>query len=129
MFEPAWSSRTVEDDPGAPFFNETPKYVVSGTLKNPTWSNSQVLGPYDARTIREFKDGLERDVYISGSGQLVRGLLADGLVDELHLFMFPVALGSGARLFTDEVPLTKLTLGASESYENGVLHLDYRPAA
>src|SRR3954452_7329768 len=47
MFEPAWSTRTVEDDPGAPFFNETTKYVVSSTLKDPTWNNSQVLGPYD----------------------------------------------------------------------------------
>src|SRR3954454_17909788 len=48
MFEPAWSTRTVEDDPGAPFFNDTRKYVVSGSLRDPTWRNSTVLGPYDA---------------------------------------------------------------------------------
>jgi hypothetical protein len=47
MFEPAWSTRTVEDDPGAPFFNDTTKYVVSGTLTEPTWRNSEALGPYD----------------------------------------------------------------------------------
>src|SRR5918911_2160560 len=46
MFEPAWSTRTVEDDPGAPFFNETTKYVVSATLTDPTWRNSSILGPY-----------------------------------------------------------------------------------
>ena len=48
MFEPAWSTRTVEDDPGAPFFNDTTKYVVSGTLKDATWRNSEIVGPYDA---------------------------------------------------------------------------------
>src|SRR5688500_10477444 len=52
MFEPAWSTRTVEDDPGAPFFNETRKYVVSSTLTEATWSNSEIIGAYDASTIR-----------------------------------------------------------------------------
>src|SRR5918912_3555112 len=56
MFEPAWSTRTAEDDPGAPFFNETPKHVVSGTLTDPTWSNSTVIGPYDPAAIRLFKE-------------------------------------------------------------------------
>jgi dihydrofolate reductase len=45
MFEPAWSSRTVDDDPGAPFFNDTAKYVVSSTLETATWNNSTVVGP------------------------------------------------------------------------------------
>ncbi len=49
MFEPAWSTRTVEDDPGAPFFNDTTKYVVSGTLTAPTWRNSEVVGPTTPR--------------------------------------------------------------------------------
>src|SRR5919107_3808299 len=47
MFAPAWSTRTAEDDPGAPFFNDTTKYVVSSTLTEATWSNSEVLGAYD----------------------------------------------------------------------------------
>ena len=49
MFEPAWSTRTVEDDPGAPFFNDTPKYVVSSTLETATWNNSTILGPVRPR--------------------------------------------------------------------------------
>src|ERR1051326_8329239 len=56
MFEPAWATRTVEDDPGAPFFNDTTKYVVSSTLTTPTWRNSEVVGAYDAGTIRRLKD-------------------------------------------------------------------------
>src|SRR5437660_9741319 len=46
-FAPAWSSRSAEEDPGAPFMNESPKYVVSGTLQRRAWSNSTVLSPYD----------------------------------------------------------------------------------
>src|ERR1051325_5353750 len=79
MFEPGWSMRTVEDDPGAPFFNDTMKYVVSGTLTTPTWRNTHVVGPYDADAIRALKEEVDGDLYVSGSGTLVRALLADGL--------------------------------------------------
>jgi dihydrofolate reductase len=128
MFHPAWSTRTAADDPGAPFFNDTPKYVVSSTLQSADWSNSTILGPYDADAIRELKQRVDGGIYISGSGTLVRGLLADGLVDELHLFMFPIALGAGQRLFADNTGAIKFQLAASEVYDNGAIHLGYRPA-
>jgi len=127
MFEPAWSQRTVEDDPGAPFFNDTPKYVVSSTLTDPTWSNTEVLGPYDPDTIRRLRTDVASDLYVSGSGTLVRAMLADGLVDELHLFVFPLTRGPGARLFREESAPLSLTLAASETYDNGVIHLAYEP--
>jgi dihydrofolate reductase len=104
MFAPAWSVRTAEDDPGAPFFNESPKYVVSSTLQNAEWNNS---------------------IYVSGSGTLVRAMLADGLVDELHLFVYPLALGSGQRLFADGGPSAKFGLAQADRFENGVMHLGY----
>jgi dihydrofolate reductase len=125
-FEPAWSTRTVEDDPGAPFFNETAKYVVSGTLENPTWNNSKVIGPYDPETIGKLKDEVDGDIYVSGSIQLVHAMLADGLIDELHLCVYPLTRGSGPRLFTEDAPPAKLSLAAGESYDNGVLYLNYR---
>jgi len=128
MFYPAWSTRTAEDDPGAPFFNETPKYVVSSTLENPEWNNSTVLGPYDPDAIRSLKEQVDGDVYVSGSGTLVRAMLADGLVDELVLLMFPVALGSGERLFAEGGPATKLALTETEAYDSGVVRLSYGPA-
>lgn len=127
MFEPAWSTRTVEDDPGAPFFNETRKYVVSSTLQNPTWNNSEVLGGYDAARIRGLKDEVDGDLYVSGSGTLVRAMLDDGLVDGLHLFVFPLTRGSGPRLFPDGAPERKLELVQSDTYPNGVVYLEYRP--
>ncbi len=88
MFEPGWSKRTVEEDVGAPFFNDTTKYVVSRTLTTATWRNSEIIGPYDADAIGRLKDEVDGDLYTSGSGTLVRAMLADGLVDELHLFVY-----------------------------------------
>jgi dihydrofolate reductase len=128
MFEPAWSTRTVDEDPGAPFFNETTKYVVSGTLANPTWRNSSVVGPYDPGAIRALKDEVG-DLYVSGSITLVRALLADGLVDELHLFVYPLTRGSGPRLFPDGAAPQRLSLGERDVYDNGVVYLSYRPEA
>jgi dihydrofolate reductase len=126
MFEPAWSTRTVEDDPGAPFFNDTTKYVVSGTLTDPTWRNSEVIGAYDPDRIRRLKDEVDGDIYVSGSITLVRAMLADGLVDELHLPMYPLTRGSGPRLFTDDAAPSKFSLAVGESYDNGVVYLNYR---
>jgi dihydrofolate reductase len=127
MFEPAWSTRTAEDDPGAPFFNDTTKYVVSGTLTDATWRNSKIIGPYDPVTISGLKAEVDGDIYVSGSVTLVRAMLADGLVDELHLFVYPLTRGPGPRLFPEEAGPGKLSLARSESYENGVVYLAYRP--
>ncbi|HEX2110399.1 MAG TPA: dihydrofolate reductase family protein [Gaiellaceae bacterium] len=127
MFEPAWSTRTVEDDPGAPFFNDTTKYVVSATLTAATWRNSEIIGPYDPDAIRRLKNEVDGDLYVSGSGTLVRAMLADGLVDELHLFVYPLTRGAGPRLFPEDAAPSKLSLATCESYENGVVYSAYRP--
>ncbi|NSC23559.1 deaminase [Streptomyces albus subsp. chlorinus] len=129
MFAPAWSSRGTEDDPGALFFNETAKYVVSSTLERAAdWNNSTVLGPYGPEAVRELKEN-SRGVYVSGSATLVRALLADGLVDELHLFVYPLTLGSGQRLFPEGAAAHTLSLTRCERFEGGVAHMVYGPAA
>jgi dihydrofolate reductase len=127
MFAPAWSTRTAEQDPGAPFMNESPKYVVSSTLERADWNNSTVIGPYRPEAIRALKNEVEGNLYVSGSAQLVRSMLADGLVDELHLFVFPLTLGAGQRLFEDGDAF-KFALAGTEAYDSGVLHLSYRAA-
>jgi dihydrofolate reductase len=129
MFEPPWSTRTVEEDPGAPFFNDTTKYVVSRTLEDLTWRNSEVVGGYDPAAIRRLKEELDGDLYVSGSITLVRALLEDGLVDGLHLFVYPLTRGAGPRLFTDDAPPMTFSRAAVEAYDNGVLYLAYRPEA
>jgi dihydrofolate reductase len=129
MFEPAWSTRTVKDDPGAPFFNDTTKYVVSSTLERATWRNSEIIGPYDPAAIQRLKDEVDGGLYVSGSGTLVRALLADGLVDGLHLFVYPLTRGAGPRLFPPEAAPSTLSLATSEPYDNGVIYLAYTPAS
>jgi dihydrofolate reductase len=129
MFAPAWSTRTVEEDPGAPFFNNTTKYVVSSTLTDAesTWRNSEAIGRYDPDTIRKLKDDVG-NLYLSGSGTLLHALLRDGLVDQLHLCVYPHARGAGPRLFPDSVPPSDFERVIADVYENGVLYLSYRPA-
>jgi dihydrofolate reductase len=129
MFAPAWSGRTAEEDPGAPFMNESTKYVVSSTLQSADWRNSEILGPYSADAIRALKESIDGNLYVSGSATLVRALLADGLVDDLHLFVFPLTLGAGLRLFPEGSAGVKLALREAETYESGVLHLNYGAAA
>jgi dihydrofolate reductase len=67
-------------------------------------------------------------IYVSGSGTLVRALLRDGLVDDLHLFVFPVAIGTGRKLWGEDGDPTRLALKGHEAYDNGVVHLNYGPA-
>jgi dihydrofolate reductase len=127
MFAASWAGRSAEDDPGAPFMNDSPKYVVSGTLTNAEWNNSTILGAYDAKAIGALKERLDGNLYVSGSGTLVRAMLADGLIDEIHLFIYPLTLGSGDRLF--EGAPAKFAIGDLERYSSDVLHLTYRPDA
>ena len=128
MFAQAWPQRTTEDDAGAPFFNEMPKYVVSSTLADAgeLWANSTSIGQYDVGAIRRTAEEAG-NLYVSGSGTLVRQMLADGLVDELHLCVYPTARGAGPKLFPDGVAPLDLERTAADTYDNGVLYLALRP--
>jgi dihydrofolate reductase len=126
MFEPAWSVRTEEEDPGAPFMNDTTKYVVSSSLESASWKNSTIVGPYDRGVIRDLKNTIDGGIYVSGSGTLVRALLADELVDELHLFVYPLNSGPGPRLFSETLPAQRWSLATEDAYDNGVVYLVYR---
>ena len=129
MFEPTWSKRTVAEDPGAPFFNDTRKYVVSSTLTTPTWRNSEIVGAYDPKKIQQLKEESAQGLYVSGSGTLVRALVADGLVDELHLFVYPVTRSAGPRLFDESLPPATWNRADAELYDNGVTYLKLTPAS
>lgn len=125
MFAPAWSGRSAEDDPGAAFFNGTPKHVVSTTLTDPAWGPVEVLDGYDPAAITALKETSDGDLYVSGSATLVRAMLADALVDELNLLLYPLAVGTGTRLFPEGGPPTTLSLTSARAFGNGVVHLAY----
>jgi dihydrofolate reductase len=107
-FAQAWPSMT--DPVGfADKMNGMPKYVVSSTLTEASWRNSEVIS-LDA--VPAVKDKYPGDILVAGSGRLVRGLTDRGLVDEYRLMVFPVILGQGQRLF-DGAALTRLTFTGS----------------
>ena len=81
------------------------------------------------RPDRQLKNDVDGDIYVSGSIQLVRAMLADGLIDELDLFVYPLTLGSGPRLFAEGDAPSKLALKNSQAYANGVVHLAYGPVS
>ena len=108
--------------------NSMPKYVVSRKLNNPDWENSTVLRGALADEIPAIKADHEGDILVAGSGQLLRGLLAHELVDELRLMLFPIILGSGKRLLADGTASTRLRLVQSRSIgSDGILILNYVP--
>jgi dihydrofolate reductase len=120
-FAAAWPSRT--DEFGfADKFNNMPKYVVSSTLTDPEWNNTRVV------TLDELS-GLEGELLVNGSGQLVQALLERGLVDELRLMVFPTVLGNGRRLFGETAAELPFRLVKSQPVgEDGVTILVYQPA-
>ena len=91
-----WPSRTGEL---ADRLNDMPKYVVSSTLKDPTWNNSTVLAGDVMQEVSKLKEELDGEIVVAGSIRLVRTLMDNDLVDELRLMIYPVLLGAGERLF------------------------------
>jgi len=116
---PRWNSRSGE---WADRLNSLPKYVVSSTLAEPSWTNSTVLRGDVVNDVSKLKQELEGEIVVAASRQLVHTLMEHDLVDELRLIVFPVALGAGKRLFgdtSDKKPmrlLTARTLGDSLAY-------------
>jgi dihydrofolate reductase len=125
-FAAAWPPREGEF---ADKFNTMPKYVVSSTLEDPEWNNSTVLKGDVVDEVTKLRQKLDGDIYVHGSCQLARTLIEHDLVDELHLMVFPVLLGTGKRLFGDTSDKKILRLIDSKTVGDGVAILIYRPAS
>jgi dihydrofolate reductase len=113
----------------ADVMNSTRKYVVSSTLASAGWQNSAVINGDVAARVSELKQQPGGGIGMSGSATLVRWLLARGLVDRLDLLVFPVVLGAGQRLFSEQDSQLPLTLAGSKAYGTGVVQLTYTPAS
>ncbi|MEV4173132.1 dihydrofolate reductase family protein [Nonomuraea sp. NPDC049709] len=114
-------------DPIAEALNTRPKYVASTTLTDPRWANTTVLSGDVAAAIGELKAEQEGELQVHGSGALIRWLLENRLVDEITLFVCPVVVGQGTRLFPDAGPDTALDLVESRTTPRGVMIQVYRP--
>lgn len=117
-----------EEMPFTGVLNGVRKYVASRTLAEPlSWQGSTVLDEPIEDAVAALKDRHE-EVHVIGSLNLVQSLLRFGLVDRLDLWVDPVVLGAGKKVFGDGIPPTALRLIESVSYPNGSLHLAYEPA-
>jgi dihydrofolate reductase len=125
-FAGAWPEREGEF---ADKFNTMPKYVVSSTLEDPEWNNTTVLKGEVVDEATKLKEQLDGIVQTPGSLRLVQALLQHDLVDELHLMVFPVILGTGRRLFGDTTDKTDWRLTEAKAVgPDGVLVLIYERA-
>ena len=123
-FAEAWPSRTGEF---ADKMNGMQKYVVSTTLKDPSWNNTRVIDSNVVDELRKLRLLPGGDILVAGSGQLVHTLAENDLVDEYRLMVFPVVLGEGKRLFKDGSQRSALKLVESQPVGSGVMTLVYHP--
>ncbi len=125
-FAASWPQRG-SDVPNADWMNNTPKYVASTTLEAPEWNNTTVIEGDVAEAIARLKEEDGEDIMVNGSGELIRTLMQNHLLDELRLYVHPVVVGSGIRLFDGESDSVELALVDSHAYDNGVISLTYKP--
>jgi dihydrofolate reductase len=124
-----WPKLVGDDETGvAEYLNRVPKYVVSSTLEDPDWGPTTVLrGPLE-EDIAALKAAPGADIVVTGSMTLVHALGAAALVDEYRLFVYPVVVGRGTRLFPDGARVPRLDLAETRPFRSGVVLLRYRVA-
>jgi dihydrofolate reductase len=128
-FASYWPHQSNDDVEIADYMNNTPKLVVSNTLKTLEWQNSTLVSGDVAAELTRLKQQPGKNIGITGSGTLVRSLLRDDLLDELHLLVHPFIVGSGKRLFVAGTGQKPLKLVDAQTFSTGVLYLTYQPAA
>lgn len=116
------------DNPIAKAFTKAAKYVVTNSLDRFDWVNTHRVGGDAVDEIRRLKASDGPELHVWGSGELLQTLIAAELLDEFRIWVFPLVLGEGKRLFEDGVPPQGLVLAGSRSTPDGVLFNTYRPA-
>jgi dihydrofolate reductase len=114
------------DDPTAALLNSVPKYVASRTLNAVAWNNSTLLEGDLADEVARLKETYN-EIHSAGSGNLVQSLMQQELIDQYNLWVYPVLLGNGKRLFGDGTIPTALRLVESRTFGNGAVLLSYEP--
>jgi dihydrofolate reductase len=122
-----WPQQTDDPTGISEYLNRVAKYVVSSTLEDPGWEHTTVLRGPLRDEIHALKAAAGADIVVTGSMILVRELIAAGVVDEYRLFVYPVVLGRGQRLFDDATALPRLELVQARPFRSGIVLLRYRP--
>jgi len=128
VFAGYWGVMDPGSGPIADTLNTRPKYLASNTLTEPRWADTTVLSGDLAAAIGELKAGPGGELQVHGSGNLVRWLLDNQLVDEITLLVCPVVVGQGTRLFPANGPDMALDLVESRAFPKGITIQVYRPA-
>ncbi|MFC3449848.1 dihydrofolate reductase family protein [Amycolatopsis speibonae] len=121
-----WPKQTEDTTGISAYLNSVSKYVVSSTLTEPKWENTTVLSGGLRSEIERLKAAEGKDIVTTGSISLVRTLVAEGLVDEYRLFVYPVVAGEGRRLFEGATGVPKLRLVEEQPFSSGIVLLRYR---
>jgi dihydrofolate reductase len=124
-FSAAWSER---DGDFADKMNAMPKHVVTSTLTELGWNSTAITGDIPS-AVTDLKNGEGGPILVAGSATLVRTLLANGLVDELRLMVYPVMIGGGLTIFPQDREKISLELADLVRYDSGVLLQIYRPTS
>jgi dihydrofolate reductase len=128
MFRGYWPQVTDPDDPVATTINAGPRYVVSSTLTDPAWEGTIVVDPTDlAGRIAALKQSVPGELQVHGSARLARSLHDLGLVDVYRIFLAPVALGGGLRLFDDGAVPSGFDVTRSHVAGSGLVYLELTP--
>jgi dihydrofolate reductase len=127
-FRGYWPAQTDDTTGVSDHLNRIPKYVISRTLGEPGWARSTVLRGDPVEETRALVERTAGEVGVTGSITLVHALIEAGLVDEYRLFVYPVVVGRGRRLFEDATAMSKLTLIEAQPFRSGVVLLTYRPS-
>ena len=128
IFAAYWPKVTDPDDPIASPLNNLPKYVASRTLDTLEWENSQILEGDVGEAVARLKEEDGPELQVHGSSDLIQTLLRHGLIDQFRVWIFPVVLGTGKRLFGEGAPPGALKLVDSQVSSTGVVMATYGPA-
>jgi dihydrofolate reductase len=128
-FRGYWPAQTGDTTGITAHLNRVSKYVLFSTLDEPAWENTTVLRGDLAEEVRALKARVGGEIGVTGSITLVHGLIAAALVDEYRLFVYPLAVGRGRRLFEDTTNVRRLELVQAKPHRSGVVLLTYRPGA
>ncbi len=126
IFAGFWPNHKDEPHWGKPY-DRAKKYVVSHKPVNLTWSNSELITGDVVEEIKKLKNSDGRDLWVWGSGNLIQTLLAHSLIDRMHLWTFPIAIGSGKKLFAEGTQPEHFKLVEGEIMSSGIIFATYEP--